>query len=168
MNYKHILAVAVSLFASAQITHAATSRCELSNGQLANIIILTVGDKSCDGHCETKDIIVCSSLSSDDFKNALLRGTTKVGFSLTEKVAKDYEDSTITAKQLKQLTQAGIELSKEIIENTDQETGNSYLNIETFTDLTIKIAKLGAPEASFEIIEPKSVYIGGYGLFSGD
>lgn len=70
-------------------------------------IELVVGDWSHDGHCQTDTVVISSNLSKKDIVKAYGLGVQISGVNL-EKIASDYEDGYLTAKDAQKLIAIGL------------------------------------------------------------
>lgn len=127
---------------------------------VAHQIALIVGDYSFDGHCRRDTVVVSSSLPKDQLLAAYKRGCEVVGFDLTKDVCSEYDDSTIPKYALQKLAKVGYSVE------FAGEDGADYVSSQTFADVWLFIATKGDPSLVTTIIDPPSLNIGGYGLFS--
>lgn len=124
------------------------------------IIKLTVGDWSCDGHNQSSDFYIESSVDETEIELAYKKAVGIIGVDLTKDVCCDYECNSIRGYILDKLNQhLNLSKSKHINDFTVTPSG--------FVDLYIKYIKIGNPEIKIErkFDEVPSINIGGYGLY---
>jgi len=136
----------------------------MSKPELPHMINLVVGDWSHDGHSMTEQSTIKCNLDKKGLEKAYKKGSKKVGFDLTEEVCEAYEDMSVSDDVVEKLRTAGIK-PEDFIENEGGEWSFAY-NWEAFTELWLRIAKLGNPNLEFEMCSNDSpnINIGGYGL----
>lgn len=137
----------------------------MSKPELPHMINLVVGDWSHDGHNMTEQSTIKCNLTKKDLEKAYKKGCKKVGFDLTEEVCADYEDMSVSDDVIEKLRAADIK-PEDFIENDDDDGWSFSYNWEAFTELWLRIAKLGNPDLEFEMCSNDSpnINIGGYGL----
>lgn len=146
----------------------------------AHSINLVLGDWSADGHSLTETVTIACNLDGDQLWQAYEQGVAKLGLNVSEDVAAEYEDSTITSVAWAKLAAAGMTLEGLYADNeydlkaardqlADDPTEEFRMSIgpDDFVRIWLFVAKLGDPTFEFVIEEDNknSVNIGGYGLF---
>lgn len=132
--------------------------------ELEYTISLTLGDWSDDGHGKTEVFVIKSNLTSAEINDAYTFGTKILGFDLSEDVASDYEDSTISDENVQILAANGFDMTM----CSKSKKGNYHLDGETFRDVWLHIAYLGNKDFLWEAMgreQLPNLNIGGYGLF---
>lgn len=134
---------------------------------------LVVGDWSCDGHEKQDNILIVSNLTSEEIARAYQKGVKVVGFDLTEEVAVDYEDSSLSEEQQKMLLKANCPL-EEISFNyryakEHPEVGGDWASFSggEFAELYLWFVEQGNPNFKFEYVAPNvpRLNVGGYGCY---
>lgn len=170
---------ALALFCTVSLSTAAHAVKKVSLNPCAslkdtpNVLNLSMGDGSCDGHCKTETVLVCASETQDAIAKAYTAGVKKLGFDISTEV-EEYEDSAIKAKHLQELYKLGAEiLFADEIESTKEEflalDPESEVNVGTnqYALLYLGTAKVKIPSLKTLIIDTgRDTDIGGYGLFS--
>lgn len=129
---------------------------------------IVCGDRSHDGHGITDTTFIRTNKSHHEIREAYTKGTYIVGFNLSNDIARDYEDSQLHPSNIDALKNEGIDLT--FIDGYDENDpdfndDDIHLSSESFTELYLKICKIGDPDFYYEIISLQEVQIGGYGLF---
>jgi hypothetical protein len=130
-------------------------------------ITLVMGDWSYDGHGKTETISVLSSKGLSAVIAAYKKGVQAVGLDLTDEVACDYEDSTLSAEHLATLVAAGYQIEGlEEAEGEPVPKDYQYLSTDQFVDMWLFIVRKGDPDLRIEVgAQDPTINIGGYGLF---
>lgn len=142
--------------------------------ELSHATSLVVGDWSGDGHDKTSMTVIRSNLDSKQIMKAYKKASKKLGFSLIDDVAADYEDRTLSRDQLQALVDNGMKLdvlgyeydikeATECLEDKDSEGIGIYS--EAYRDIFLAIVKMGDESFQWEVSHGDSLNIGGYGLF---
>jgi hypothetical protein len=130
---------------------------------MGNLIDLTAGDWSSDGHGMTTTCLVACNVGLDELKIAHDIGAGVIGINLSE-LCSDSEDDHIPTGLIATLEEHGIHLEYE----DDYPESKDYKLLESpdeFARLYLEIAKLGDPSIHYEVLNLPTVNIGGYGLF---
>lgn len=127
-----------------------------------NNLKIIVGDWSKDGHNQTEEFTIESSLNEKQLWKAYEAGTKIIGFNLVEDVAHDYEDDMLSLEKINLLKDHGYE---NLDGDEDMEEGIS-LYPDFHLDIFLFIVKLGHPSFEYKELEAAELHIGGYGLFS--
>lgn len=129
-------------------------------------ICLTVGDWSRDGHEQSDDIYILSSLDKDSLAGAYKKGVETIGFDL-EKELNEYEEGVISSDKLRLLSKHGLLEDWGFDEENLSEDWELYHEIDTYAELWLRIAKVGDPQLEFEYVNDNipTLHIGGYGIY---
>jgi hypothetical protein len=145
---------------------------------LKHVIALMLGDLPCeDGGRDT--FYVHTSHPAVELSAAFELGTGQVGYDLTEKVAAEENDNTITAAQLQRLLDLGLQVDLEHdellwegcfddkpISFEEALTARALFSMgeEMYIKLYMFIARLGEPTLEYKLLDLEQVRIGGGGL----
>ena len=130
-------------------------------------ISIVVGDSSGDGHDKTETTIIECVLDIDELKDAFKKGTELIGFDL-ENCCTDYEDNDITEyiAEIKSLfNQSEKPMDYYGIEKSYKDSSKFIIYSGGFIEVWLRIVRLAIPEFTWEVVSPKQIEIGGYGLF---
>lgn len=130
---------------------------------LDNVIVLTVGDWSGDGHNMTASRAIKTNLTPKELEKAFDKGVKKSGMDITC-TCEDCEDSHISLDMWNYFHSRGIKGDlADIYEDEDR----VIINVDTYFDIYLKTCEIGNPDFKYEITKDKNtINIGGYGLFS--
>lgn len=128
-----------------------------------HMIELVVGDWSHDGHEKTKTFRVTCNKTAAKLKTAYKAGVEVCGLDLKDTVAVEYEDSILATEDASKLAAAGIPVA-ELVDGSSDNDG-FCLTTDSFAELYMRIANLGAPDLTWDYVEANQVEVGGYGLF---
>lgn len=123
-----------------------------------NIITLTCGDWSADGHGRTSSDTIRTNLTQKEIVKAYEKGAKIIGVDLSEDLCTDYEDNAFPGKARQAYADHGMGFSEY---GGDSTCLDSYL----FTKLYLFTAQVGNPEFKYEVVDSDEITIGGYGLF---
>lgn len=123
-----------------------------------NIITLTCGDWSNDGHGRTSSGTIRANLCQNDIVKAYKKGAKIIGVDISSDLCKDYQDNAFPEKAKQKYASQGMDFSE-----YDGEGG--YLYPELFTKLYLFTVQVGNPEFKYEVVGDSEITIGGYGLF---
>lgn len=131
-----------------------------------NVISLTMGDWSHDGHCMTSSVQVETNLTLDELGAAYAIGVAKTEVDLSEDVACDYDDAQVPDEVIEKLSRFGLK-PEEFFERWDDD-GPWSVSPDGFWLAWLFIAKVGNPALEFSEVERSraNVNIGGYGMFN--
>jgi hypothetical protein len=129
-------------------------------------ICLTVGDWSGDGHEQSDNFYILSSLDKDSLAAAYKKGVEAIGFDL-KKELDEYEEGVISSDKLRLLSKHGLLSDWGFDEEKLSEDWELYHEIDTYAELWLRIAKVGDPQLEFELVEDNAptLHIGGYGIY---
>jgi hypothetical protein len=129
-------------------------------------ICLTVGDWSRDGHEQSDDIYILSSLDKDSLAAAYKKGVEAIGFDL-EKELDRYEEGVISSDNVRLLSKHGLLNDWGFDEEKLSEDWELYHEIDTYAELWLRIAKIGNLQLEFEFVDEDTptLHIGGYGIY---
>ena len=125
-----------------------------------NIITLTVGDLSGDGHDRRETRSIETTFSVKKIEAAYAKGMKKLGFNPSKDLASKYEDNKVPSKYSKLLQKAGFPMGD------DPDSDDWSLYTDDFVALFLWTVELGDPSFSYTETRSNELYIGGYGLFS--
>lgn len=142
--------------------------------KFSEVTTLVVGDWSGDGHDKTSMTVIRSNLNSKQIMKAYKKASKKLGFSLIDDVASDYEDRILSRDRLQVLLDNGMKFevlgleyeikeAKECLE--DEASEGIGLWSESYRDIFLFIVKMGDESFQWEVSHGDSLNIGGYGLF---
>jgi hypothetical protein len=148
-----------------------------------NLINLTVGDESGDGHKFFDKFLVSSNLTKSELLLAYKAGCKKLGFNLTD-YCRDYEEDTLPrqpvfkiASQLRMPFNDFINKTFEDVFDTDVYLADGESEIKEDDDVTFRVwpsdwlylwmsvCQVGNPLLAWEEVDIDSIHIDGYGLF---
>lgn len=144
-------------------------------------INLMIGDWSGDGHEKTSEIPIRSNLTADEILEAYMKGVVRLGVNLEADVCCGYEDDKLPIEVYRVFEAAGFgvrewplgwmgkplsDSARKELEDRVAKDENICLEDGTFAGLYLFTAKIGNPDFRYELVEYKSLCIGGYGLFS--
>lgn len=118
-------------------------------------IELVLGDWSDDGHGKTLSTWFKTNLDQEQIEQAYQLGVIKIGVSICDDIAKEYQDSQISEEDAQKFVDAGF---------TYYPLGPNLIQ-EQFLELYLFTVKTGNPEFRYYEQKSKSINIGGYGLF---
>lgn len=130
---------------------------------MVNIINLTIGDWSNDGHGKTSSVTISSNLSEEEIRDAYSVGSKIVGFDLSESVCSDYQDTSLSVAYLSSLVKHGFD--EQSIYGYKRNHGGFHLVEQDFVNIFLFIVKLGNSNFEFNIVKNNEICIGGYGFF---
>ena len=132
-----------------------------------NIITLTMGDWSHDGHNMTTTVTIRSNLDRSSLEAAYEAGVEKTDVDLTEDIARDYEDGRFPDEDVEALMKFGFK-PEEFLEKYDEDDDDWTISPDGFWLVWLFIAKVGDPSLEFEEAarDTSNINIGGYGMFS--
>lgn len=127
------------------------------------IIQFLMGDRSYDGHGRTSVHHYESNMTKQEIEAAYAAGVQKLILEhgpwiekALKELCKPFEDNTISVRLRESLRKSGLVLGYDACEG--------YLEVESFVDIYIQIAKLGRPDLSLLHMRLEEIFIGGYGL----
>lgn len=151
---------------------------------MPHTINLAVGDIAGDTHGNVDIFSVKTNLSRNHIVGAYEVGTRIVGFNITNGIGASFRDPYLYDSQYWALCKAGIDVSS-IMKNSEEITGDGIYSAKVksllksnnppryqvspsdFKDLWLAVAKLGAPNLTWEDIPPDiNLGIGGIGLYT--
>lgn len=122
---------------------------------------VVMGDASGDGHEKTVTYMIESNFDCDDIQKAYEKGCKIIGFDLTEDVAVNYGDSSLSAEQLKKLRDAGFTGKLDCDVYSDM-----GLSCDEFFSIWWFFVRTGNSAFECDVEAAYKIKIGGYGLFS--
>lgn len=131
--------------------------------KLKNTINLVIGDWSDDGHGKTMNFTIVSNLTQRQIENAYEKGTKIVGFDLTEDVASEYQNNTLSIQNYEKLKSLGFKHKLDLCHSNDAEC--LWVSCDDFCEMYIFIVALGNKNFEHKHVIGKQINIGGYGLF---
>jgi len=123
------------------------------------------GDWANDGHGMTQSIIIKSNFTKDQIKEAYKSGTEIIGFDLKSDCCRKYEDDLLTTEQVNKLKSYGIIVEFECEWDGADLSEGFHVIPDEYTEIFLKICRLGDPDFNYEILDTPEVHIGGYGIF---
>lgn len=137
-----------------------------------NIITLSIGDWSKDGHNQSDEVIIETDLTAKQLDAAYKKGVKIVGVDLVKDCCHEFEDNTISVSDAIKMLEAGVfELAG--WDGIDAETIESEEGIkDVFSDgwetLYFAFCKIGNPKFKYKKHKDdrQVLRIGGYGLYS--
>lgn len=143
-----------------------------------NIINFVIGDWSYDGHGRTRDIKISSNLSDGQIEKAYKKAVKKIGFNLINECCYDSDSRSIEFQYIKKLHKSGFDIKK-LFEHNDSNNDEIMdaiisnkkcelrceINCDIYFEIYMHFIKIGDDNFQYEIIEGRSINIGGYGLF---
>jgi len=160
-QFLNLIFIVFFMFLISGNVYAGPAKCSTSTIKEGNFVTLVMGDWSCDGHCIREERTLC--INNVDFSKAITQGEAKMGWFFTNEIASNYQDRSLTEKQIKALQSHGIKVPDSVIE--EMREGSYYLDANSYVAIVVQIAKVGNPTLEFSILNNESVTIGGYGLF---
>lgn len=152
---------------------------------LTNVFSIEIGDWSRDGHNQSEVFMLTwdGIHPGDDinalFQNYLDAGAEKIGFSITETLCDEYEDSTLPIRSMQRIYDVVMEarlnfpialLYRHLKVDLDDSTVVANGQVDTVQDFVYLVylqACIGANAIlPIRIISRPSIKCGGYGLFS--
>lgn len=143
-----------------------------------NIINFVIGDWSYDGHCMTRDVKISSNLSDVQIEKAYKKAVKKIGFNLIKECCYDPDSGSIEFQHIKKLHKSGFDIKK--LFEFDHSNSNEIMDAiisnkkcelwckidcNIYFQIYMHFIKIGDNNFQYEIIEGRSINIGGYGLF---
>jgi hypothetical protein len=142
-------------------------RTSITTDPRPHAVNLVVGDWSDDGHGKTETVMIMSNFDQKQIRAAYKKGVKTLGLDVAEHVCEDYEDSILSLKDYKTLSDKGFIFSKEIKKIVEKKNDEIYVDTDLFVKMYLFVVKLGEPTFEYEIPKPlQCVEIGGYGLFT--
>lgn len=116
---------------------------------------LQLGDWSNDGHGHTEDIIFETNKDIVELREHYFQNCNKYG-NILEELSSDYQDCYIDEDQIEELTDMGIQVGIELLENMNSFESH-VVSTDDFADWFVQFMKLDSPDLILERIPKKEL-----------